>query len=85
MYIPWCMATASAGETGTILTADVTRVQNAVNAWSAALSSGPGPLVILHRPSPPGTGHPTTPGLPNQVTGLLVDTLIATQRRRLGR
>lgn len=85
MYIPWCLPTSGVSEVGVITGAEVTRIQNGVNAWMAALSSGAGPLVLLHRPSNPGTAHPTTPGVPNNVTAMVVDPLVGTQRRRLGR
>lgn len=85
MYLPWAAASTTLTEAGGVSAADVTRVQNSVNAWMAALMAGPGPLVLLHRPSNPGTAHPTTPGVPNNVTSMSVDSLIATQRRRLGR
>lgn len=85
MYIPWCLATASITEGGVVLTADVTRIQNAVIAWAAQVATLSGPVVLLHRPSGPEVTPPTTPGPPNVVTGWRVDPLIATQRRRLGR
>lgn len=84
-YIPWSAQAQMTDEAGKLLPADVTLVQNAVNAWFAAIQVNPGPMVLLHRPSAPGTTRPTTPGPPNVVTSLTVDTLVATQRRRLGR
>jgi hypothetical protein len=85
LYIPWAASNALTSENGSVIAADITRVQNAVTAWSNALSSGPGALVLLHRPSAPGTGHPTSPGPPDVVSSMSVDPLIGTQRRRLGR
>lgn len=85
MYLPWACTNTSLTEAGTIGAADVTAVQNAVNAWRTAVIAGVGPLVLLHRPSTIGTVRPSTPGPPNEITGLTVDPLIATQRRRLGR
>ena len=85
MYIPWTIVAATVSEAGTIAASDVTRVQNAVNAWRAAVAGTVGPIVLLHRPSAPEVQPPTTPGPPNEVTGMLVDPLVATQRRRLGR
>jgi hypothetical protein len=85
MYIPWAASVTLVTESGTIGAADVTKVQNAVNAWRTSVNSLAGPVVLLHRPSSPGTIRPSTPGPPNEVTGMVVDPLIATQRRRLGR
>ena len=85
MYIPWSISASTVTENGTLAAADMTRVNDAFATWFAALTSGPGPLVILHKPSKPGTERPTTPGAPNVVTSFSVDPLIGTQRRRLGR
>lgn len=85
MYIPWSASAAGFGENGTVATGEVPLVQAAVDVWKNALSATAGPLVVLHRPSAPGTMHPTTAGLPNLVTSLVVDPLLGTQRRRLGR
>jgi len=48
-------------------------------AWRLALSSAAVPLVLLHAP-----GQTALPP-PDPVTGLTVDRIVATQRRRLGR
>lgn len=85
MYIPWAIASATVTEAGTIVSGDVTAVQNAVNAWRTAVIATVGPLVLLHRPSLPEVQPPTTPGPPNEITSMVVDPLVATQRRRLGR
>jgi hypothetical protein len=85
MYIPWACTSAALTENGSIAASDITKVNNAVAAWLAAVSGTVGPVVLLHRPSLPGVAHPSTPGPPNNVTGTNVDPVIATQRRRLGR
>ena len=85
MYIPWALATTDITEAGIITGTTVSGWQTAVDAWAASLAAGAGPLVILHRSSLPGTTKPTVAGPPNPVTSLTVDTLVATQRRRLGR
>ena len=86
MYLPWTIASSSVTEVGGLLAGDVTTIQNACNAWLTAMNSAVGPVVLLHRPSSPDIqGPPSTPGSPNVVTQLVVDPLIATQRRRLGR
>lgn len=85
MYIPWCADSTTLTEAGVLNSANVTTVQNAVNAWRTSVISLVGPLMLLHRPSTIDTTRPTTPGPPNEITSLTVDALIATQRRRLGR
>lgn len=85
MYIPWSIVSTSVSESGVIVGADVTLVQNAVNAWVSAVQSLVGPLVLLHRESGPEVQPPTVPGPPNVITAWRVDPLVATQRRRLGR
>jgi hypothetical protein len=85
MYIPWVGSSTSVTEGGVIPTVDVTPIQAAVTVWLSSIATGAGPVVLLHRPSTPGTANPSTPGSPNTVTSMVVDPLIATQRRRLGR
>jgi hypothetical protein len=85
LYIPWCILVADLGESGIISGTRITTITAAVAAWSAQVTSLVGPPVVLHRPSTPGTAHPTVPGSPNPVTSYVVDPLIGTQRRRLGR
>jgi hypothetical protein len=85
MYLPWFVDETECDEAGVILPASVTQYQTSMNTFRGALSTGGNPMVLLHQPSEPGTVHPTTPGPPNVVTGLVVDRIIATQRRRLGR
>jgi hypothetical protein len=85
MYIPWALDEASIDEAGKVTT-------SVLNAWNVvlaaarlALTTNGVPMVILHSTSEPGTEHPTTPGSPNVVTSLVADSIIGTQRRRLGR
>lgn len=86
MYLPWACSVTTLTEAGGIAAADISAIQAAVTVWLASMSSGVGPVVLLHRPSSPDIqGPPTTPGSPNVVTSMTVDPLIATQRRRLGR
>jgi len=79
MYIPWCTTAASVDETGVITPAVVSTITAAMLAWRLALSSAAVPLVLLHAP-----GQTALPP-PDPVTGLTVDRIVATQRRRLGR
>jgi hypothetical protein len=85
VFIPWCIDEGVCDEAGIITPAAVTPIQAAMNVFRGALSSGGNPMVLLHEPSQPGVAHPSTPGAPNVVTALVVDPLISTQRRRLGR
>jgi hypothetical protein len=85
LFLPWCISEAAVDEAGIIAGATVTTLNVAMSAWHGDLSTRGSPMVLLHQPSSAGTVHPTTPGPPDVVTGLVVDNLIATQRRRLGR
>jgi hypothetical protein len=85
MYIPWAKGSTNITEAGVFQAADLTAVNAAVAAWATAVNASVGPIVLLHRPSSPGTVHPTTPGAPNVVTSFVADPLVGTQRRRLGR
>jgi hypothetical protein len=86
MYIPWTVAIGDASEAGVIIAGTVNSITTACTNWLTAMAaSGPGPVVLLHRPSGPLVSPPTTPGAPNVVTSMSCDSLIATQRRRLGR
>lgn len=84
MYLPWAAATTTP-ESGATLSADIARVSSAFTIWRTHLAANAGPLVLLHRPSAPGVEHPTAAGAPDPVTAHTVDTIVATQRRRLGR
>lgn len=85
MYIPWIIDEPDIDEAGVINSTAVGLVQTGMSNFRTNLSTGGNPMVLLHNPSEPGTIRPTTPGPPNLVTGLIVDRLVATQRRRLGR
>lgn len=79
VYVPWAINETAVDEVGIIAGAAVTTLQNAANAWRAALVTQNVPMVVLHNPGLTATGAPDV------VTSLRVDPLIATQRRRLGR
>jgi hypothetical protein len=85
LYIPFCIGVSDTTENGAITGAQMTVIQNGVNAWAAALTAGTMTHVLLHRPSEPGIPNPSAPGAPNTVLSMTVDPLLATQRRRLGR
>lgn len=84
-YIPFAVNTAAITEDGRIAPAEVTTLQTAMDTFLTQINTTVGPMVVLHRTSAPGVDHPTNPGPPSTVTGLAVDNLVATQRRRLGR
>jgi hypothetical protein len=84
-YIPWVVQEAAANDVGVIDGASLTVRQGDADAWLADLAAGssgtsPTPMYLLHDTS--GAGAEPAP---TEVTGLSVDALIATQRRRLGR
>lgn len=85
MYIPWMISETNVDEMGTIASGSMSTYQAALTGLITQLDTGNVPMVVLHRPSKPGITHPTTPGAPNLVTSLILQSLIATQRRRLGR
>lgn len=74
MYIPGCLET-SVGSDGAILEPDLANIQDQVTAFGAALVLAGLPMVVLHSDA-------TTP---TPVTTLVVQAVIATQRRRLRR
>ncbi len=67
------------GITGVLTTAEVTRIQNALNNWFVGINAvvGVADVLILH-----SDGITATPA-PTVVTGFRIDTRVATQRRRL--
>lgn len=79
MFVPWAVGTANVGESGTIGSTYVTTLLNAGNAFRAALATALIPMVVLH------SEGASTPGPPNAVTVLTPSSLVATQRRRVGR
>lgn len=85
MFIPWVLDEGSVTEAGLLVGAHMTTLQTACNNFLTALTTFGVPMYLLHNPSTPETTKPTVPGAPNLVTGLKVDAMISTQRRRLGR
>lgn len=77
MYFPGLLeANVSGG--GNVSSGTITSLQNAFNAFAISLDANLVPLVLLHGPnSPIGDSAPTP------ITGLNVDSKVATQRRRL--
>lgn len=79
MFIPWCLATTAVSEAGIITGSAITTLSNAMNVFLTRLGVETVPMVVLHNPGS------SAPGAPNTVLTLTVDSLVSTQRRRLGR
>jgi hypothetical protein len=74
-YVPFACDETGVAQNGTIDGAVVTATQSAMDGLLADLDTAGVPMCILH----------TGAGVPARVVSGTVDTLIATQRRRLGR
>lgn len=86
IFLPWGQVETKVDEAGKITNADVTAAQLGVTSWFNQLATNNVPMVVLHSESSPDNKHgPTAPGAPDLVTGLVVDAVIATQRRRMPR
>lgn len=79
LFIPWAADEDQVDESGGVGDTLRNALQTKLNNWLTALSAQDVPMVLLH-----GPGN-TSPGPPDVVTALVVDPLISTQRRRLGR
>jgi hypothetical protein len=79
LFLPWAIVNTATDEAGLIATGSVTTLQTAMTAFHSALGANNNPMVLLHDPGV------TAAGAPDVVTNLVVDQLISTQRRRLGR
>lgn len=79
LYMPWFMNESSVDEAGIISAGTLVVLQGIFDNWLAALITQGVPMVVLHDPGQ------TAPGPPNEVTNLVVDRVVGTQRRRLGR
>lgn len=85
MFIPWVIGEGDCDEGGLITASPLAAMQTKLDTFRIQLATNGVPMVLLHKPSLPGTIHPTTAGAPNPVLALRADKLIGTQRRRLGR
>lgn len=85
MFLPWALGETNVDEAGIIDSPTLTDLNGKINMFRTTLNTNDVPMVLLHQPSKPGTTHPTVPGPPNLVTSLVVDKLVSTQKRRLGR
>jgi hypothetical protein len=82
IFFPWCVSETQLEENGSLNSTAITGIQTAMTTWWVAHNTNDVPMVVLHRPS---LVNPAPPGPPDPVTGLLVDPLVSTQKRRLGR
>jgi hypothetical protein len=85
MYMPWVTQDGASNDVGTLDGASLAARQTAADEMLASLASEPvtaieTPMVLLHDSSGAGVEPPPTP-----VTSLLVDSRVATQRRRMAR
>lgn len=79
MYLPWALSDTEVDDVGILTGAALTKLSTAGTALRTNLATANIPMVILH------SLGATNPGDPNEVTSLLGDPRVATQRRRLGR
>jgi hypothetical protein len=75
-YIPWYCAESDLNELGVMGSGTVAAIQSAMNVLRGGLNASGVPLVVLHQ---------TSLAVPGIVGSLTTDSLVATQRRRLGR
>lgn len=85
VFFPWCLPHDKVDDVGVIDPSYKATFQGACDDWMVLLSSARGgvqatPMVLLHDDE----GESAAPA-PSAVTGLVVQSLIGTQRRRLGR
>ena len=79
LFVPWAISEGDVDEVGKISTSTVGALQTKFNNLLTQLTTNNVPMVLLH------SEGQTPAGAPNLVTSLVVDPLISTQRRRLGR
>lgn len=77
MFIPWVLSQSSVDEVGNITPTAVTDMQDRADAFLTSLQTAGLQMVILHDSTVPNA----TPA--SLVIGLNVDSVVATQRRRL--
>jgi hypothetical protein len=80
MYVPWMLNDGTIDDLGRIDAGTVTLRQADADATLASLVTNQTPMVVLH-----SSGGVTTPGVPDTVTALTIDSVVSTQKRRLVR
>jgi hypothetical protein len=84
-FFPWSIADSEVDEAGIVLAARVTAISAACEVFRQHMATAGEPMVVLHSTSAPGVVHPTTAGPPDVITSMNCDSVVGTQRRRLGR
>lgn len=79
MFLPWVLADGDVDDVGNISSGKVSTINSAAGQLILDLATAALPMVILH------DDGISAPGVPNLVGTLTVDSLVSTQRRRLGR
>lgn len=87
MYVPWVIEEGNVDDVGRLAPSTLSGAQGVMDDFLTALNAVTevDAMVLLHSPSGEGVANPTPPGLPNVVNSLLVDAIVGSQRRRLGR
>lgn len=81
MFIPWVLEEINVNDVGVLATSTVTGMNSLLALWKTAAEAlaWVDSFVLLH-----GAGE-SVPGLPNAILSLSADSMVGSQRRRLGR
>lgn len=87
MFLPWAVNETSVSELGVVEAGTLSDFQDAADGFLLAIGTasgedGPNPMFLLHVQA---DDQSTLPGTPSLVSSLQVQSLVATQRRRLAR
>jgi hypothetical protein len=85
IFIPWAVDRTDISEGGIVGSTSLTAWQTQLTAGLAALAAADVPLVVLHTFNEAASESPDIGGAPNAVLSATPQSLISTQRRRLGR
>jgi hypothetical protein len=90
VYLPYSFDETGVDEAGILSGGEVSGAQARANAWLTALDTNDVPMVIVNRvlslnPTPPPTQYVSSYLAGQPVTQLIVQALIGSQRRRIGR
>lgn len=89
-YLPWSIDEAGVDEVGILTSGEVSGAQTRATAWLTGLTTDQTPMVVAQRflvpnPSPPPDECVDHIDASSVVTQLVVESLIGSQRRRIGR
>ena len=79
IFMPWVVGENVVSDAGIVDPSTRSAVLTSLNVWRNALTTAGHILVLLHRPGI------SPAGIPDEVTGFVVNPLVSTQKRRLGR